>query len=249
MGEHDRQVGEVDGDVVDEHRVRVLQPDAGPATHAGPDARMTGVEEGGHPVAFEHLVQRVGRRIVRVEALGVRVELEALHPVLGDQPFGHPHRRLAPSRIHAGEGDGHIGVQRSLLGDLLVRRYRVMAVAHVGVDDEDDERHPALAVVGGHLGHRERGSVGTEVVGHRLQVLADVRGAVHRPMGVRVHVDGVDGVEVDRYGRVHRWRLPTARHSIVMRSSELSGPLMELPHPGPLRDGSRRSLNTELCRT
>ena len=210
MGEHDGQVGEVDGDVVDEHRVRVLQPDAGPAAHAGPDAGVTGVEQGGDPMTFEHLVQWVGRRIVRVEALRVRVELEALHAVLDDQPFGHPHGGLAAPGIDAGEGDGDIGVQRRLLRNLLVRRDRVAAVTHVGVDDEHDERHLPFAVVRGHLGHRERRAVRAEVVGHRLQVLAGVGGAIHRAVGVRVHVDGVDGVEVYRCGHVHRSEITEA---------------------------------------
>ena len=53
---------EVDGDIVDVHRVRVLEPDPAAAGHARADAAVAGVEQRRQPGLGDHLVERVGQR-------------------------------------------------------------------------------------------------------------------------------------------------------------------------------------------
>ena len=76
----DGQVGEVSGDVVEEHRVGVAQLDAASAGEAGADAGLPGVEQRGDAEFGESLVERVAA-VVGLECLKAGVELEATYAV------------------------------------------------------------------------------------------------------------------------------------------------------------------------
>ena len=51
MREHDLQLREVGGDVVEAHRVGVLEAEAASARDPGADAAVAGVEERGQPAS------------------------------------------------------------------------------------------------------------------------------------------------------------------------------------------------------
>ena len=140
MGQDDPQLREVDGDVVDEHRVRVLQPDAAAAGYAGPDPGLSGVEQRGHAELLDGVVQRVGHPVVRRETLDARVELETAYAVAGHQPARLAHPGPSLVRVDARERDEHVWVRRAALGDLLVADPR-MPGGVLGVDGEDHRRH------------------------------------------------------------------------------------------------------------
>ena len=106
-------VGEVDRDVVDVDRVRVLEPDPAAAGQARADARLPGVEERGQPGLLDHLVERVGHAVVGEEALHVGMELEAAHAVVGDQAPRLVDAAAALVRVDARERDEDIGVRPS----------------------------------------------------------------------------------------------------------------------------------------
>jgi len=102
-------------------------------------------------------------------------------------------------RVHAAERDEHVG--GCDLGDLLVRN-RSTACLRLGVDGEDHRGHVASPVIRGH------------VLDGRFQVLAEVaRGGgaplrgqpiLARPaeLGLGVHVDRNDVVDVDAHRSV-----------------------------------------------
>ena len=74
-----------------------------------------------------------------------------------------------------------------------------MAELGLGVDGEDDRRHPALAVVRGDAVEVGPRAVGAEVSARRLdEVVRQGVVPVVVDLDVHVHVDRLDGVEVDR---------------------------------------------------
>ena len=198
MREHDLELGEVDGDVVDVHRVRVLEPDPATPRESRPDPRVTTVEERGQTGLGHDLVQRVDGTVVRVEGLHVGVELEALDRIVPDQPPRLVDRPCALVRIDRRERDQDVGVRGRGLGDLLVR-HRAPSRDGLRIDGEDDRCQLALAVVGG------------DVVDGRQRVVAEVRRRRLPPLRpepvlarttdlrVNVDVDRLDGGEVDRH--------------------------------------------------
>ena len=125
VGEDDVQLREVGRDVVDRHRVGVLQPHAAAAGHARADPGRAGMEQRDQPGLGDHLVQRVEGAVVGPEGLRVGVELEparaALHPLArlahaelalvrvdatrtGSARPGWPPRPPAPRRCRAAGG-------------------------------------------------------------------------------------------------------------------------------------------------
>ena len=82
MGHHDRQLREVGGDVVEQHRVGVPQLDAVPARQPDADAGLAGVEQRGHTGLGDRVVDRVEAAVVGLEGLHAGVELEALDAVV-----------------------------------------------------------------------------------------------------------------------------------------------------------------------
>ena len=93
VGHDHLHVREVRGDLVEVHRVGVLEQDPTAARQPGADRGLAGVEHRRQLVLGDHLVERVRQPVVREEALQARVELEAADVVLVDQP-----PRLAPPR-------------------------------------------------------------------------------------------------------------------------------------------------------
>ena len=200
--EDDPQVREVHGDVVDQHRVRVLEPDAAAAGHAGADAGLSACGTGpGTPSSSIDLVQRVGHPVVRREALEAGMELEAAHAVLLDQPACLADGGPALPRVDARERDQHVRVRGAALGDLLVGDARV-AGRVLGVHGEDDRGHVAFPVVGGDLADR-RLPVGVRLKysAEALEQLGAQRAvAVAADLGVGVDVDGDQSSDVHRSG-------------------------------------------------
>jgi len=88
MREDDPQLGEVHGDVVDEHGIGVLQPDTAATRHPGTDARLSTMERAGNAGFLDQLVQRVSHPVIGHETLDAGVELESAYPVVLDQPTG-----------------------------------------------------------------------------------------------------------------------------------------------------------------
>ena len=171
----------------------------------------------GSPASCDHLVHGVHGPVVREERLDVRVELEAAHPVFADQAAGLV-GRVRPIRVDAREGDQDIGVRGGNLGDLLVPDGRA-AGDGLGVDREDHGHHSPFAVVHG------------DVLDGRRAALAEVRPGCLSPLGaqpvlarapdlgVRVHVDRDDPLEVDRHRRSTLPSLSTGTPSLFTASN------------------------------
>ena len=147
MGEDDPQVGEVGGDVVDAHRVRVLQPHAAAARHAGADPGCPGVEQGDQSGFGDDLVEGIEVPVVGPERLGVGVELESAHAGV-DQLARHSDPELALVGVDRPEREEHVGVGAGGLEDLGVAEV-LAAHPRLVVDVEDDREHVPLAVVVG----------------------------------------------------------------------------------------------------
>ena len=190
--EHDLERREVDRDVVDVDRIRVLEADAAAAGQARADARLPGVEERGQPRLLDHLVERVGHAVVREEALDVGVELEAAHPVVGDQAPRLVDAAPALVRVDARERDEHVGVRVGDRGDLLVGHARLPR-ERLRVDREDDGHHLPLAVVDAPARRRRPRRLAAEVAhGGLAQVVGEGVAAGLRHLDVRVEVDRDD---------------------------------------------------------
>jgi hypothetical protein len=172
--------GEVDGDVVDRHRVAVLEAHAAAAAHPRADPAVPGVEQHGQPRLGEHLVERIGEPVVRHELLERRVQLEPAHAAPREEPPGFVHRGLAARRVEAHEGERDVGVRGGEVEHGVVRHLGPSAQALV--DREHHAGHPARAVVRG-----ERVPVG---VGVGLEVLPGrLVGRAAAFGGVQVDVD------------------------------------------------------------
>ena len=127
------------------------------------------------------------------------MELEALDAEIGDEPAGFAGAHLALGRVDGGERDQDVVVRGRDLGHLLVLVAAVTGLA-LGIDREDNGGDVLLPVMGGGL--LDRGRVlprGAEVFGHgRLEVVvAVVRVAAARLLGVGMDVDGTDVGEID----------------------------------------------------
>jgi hypothetical protein len=199
VGHDDREVREVGGDVVEEHRVRVLQADPAAAPHPGADAGLTGVEDGRDAGLLDGRVERVEPHVVRVERLRRGVELEPLDPVLPHQPADRPEGDLVAPRVDAAERDEDVGVRGGELGDLFAGDRRAAGRA-LRVDGEDDAADVLLAVVGGD-GVDRRLLPAAEQRRRRLLELpaGGVAPGAATPLGdVHVDVDGAAGGELLR---------------------------------------------------
>jgi len=75
VSHNDLDVGKRDRDVLQQHRVGVLQPHVTAATHARADARMTGVKDRRQMELIDDFVDRPRHAILRLEPLHRRVEV------------------------------------------------------------------------------------------------------------------------------------------------------------------------------
>ena len=174
-----------------------------PPRHAGADAGLAGMEQRRQLRLRDHLVERIDVVVVREEALDDRMELEAAHAEILDQAPRLAHAHLAARRIDAGERDRDVLVLVRRLGDLLVRD-ALDAHAALVVHREHDERHLALAVVGGHLRDGRVLDLVAEIAAARFQrfLLRFVGQHARRGLGMRVDVDG------DQVLQVHVFLMP-----------------------------------------
>ena len=206
---------------------------------------MAGVEEGWQARLGDHLVERVGAAVVREEGLEVRVELEALDAVVGDQRSG-ARDRVRPGRVDARERDHDVRVRGRGLGDLLVRD-RGNAAPGLPVDGEDDGCDAARAVVRRDVVDRRQRLVASEVPPRRLAQVGGHRiVAVPRELRVDVHVDRGDGRQVDHGDTVPSFSWSAAPHASRSQSAPgapmretLTGSPLWLPTP----DGSATTGN------
>ena len=130
--------------------------------------------------------------------LQVRVELEAPDAVLVDQPPRLPRARHPARGIDAGERDQDVGVGRRRLGDLLVADAARARTTDSASTVNTTAAIVALAVVGGDVGGRRQTLAGVEVLRRSLPQLRRHRVVpVRGDLGVGVHVDGADPVDVD----------------------------------------------------
>ena len=125
--------------------------------------------------------------------------LNPFTPCSRHQPVDLVDRRPAEMRVDAAERDQRVGVVGCRLGDLVVG-HRRHAHRRRAVDGEHDRHHLALAVVLRHLARRRAVDVGPgEVaVGGLLELGRDATATGDlRHLGVGVHVDGDERVDVD----------------------------------------------------
>ena len=193
----DREVREVGGDVVEQHRRGVAQLDAAPAGEAGADPGLPGVEQRGHAQLLQRLVERVEAGSLGSKACRLGWNLNPRTPWSVDQPAGPGDGALARVRVDRAERDEHVRVLGGLVGDLLAGQRRVPG-ARGRVDGEHHGRDAPGAVV---LGDRRQGRgavlVGAEVLGGGVeQLLVEGEAAVAVLLDVHVHVDGVQGGEI-----------------------------------------------------
>src|SRR2546423_5777654 len=142
-----------------------------------------------------HLVERIGHAVVRKELLRRRMELEAAHAIVLDQPPRLRDAFGAAMRIDARERDRHVAVLVRELGDLLVGD--LVLAAFLRIDGEDDEAHLELAVHLRHLRHRLVLRLVAEIAPHRLLRLGALVVDVQRRLpGVRMDVDRDELVEL-----------------------------------------------------
>src|ERR1700733_7539398 len=99
MGHDNRHVWEIDGDVVEVHRVRIFEPHVVAGAHPRADACLPGVEQRRLAALLDRFVKRVGKAIVREEPLHRRMKLEALNAKLLDEPARVARTQLALVRI------------------------------------------------------------------------------------------------------------------------------------------------------
>ncbi len=88
---------------VEQHRVRQAQQQAASARQPRTDAGLAGVEERDDSGVLQRLVQREVGLVRRVEAWDGRVELEAAHAVVVEEP-AHPLDGVGTARIDRAEG-------------------------------------------------------------------------------------------------------------------------------------------------
>jgi hypothetical protein len=217
--QNDWHVREVDRDIIDVHRVRVLEANPTAARQARAHAGVPGVEHCWQARLGDDCVQRVGHPVVGEERLQVRVEL---HPTgsLADEPASLHHRALAAVRVDADERDQHVAISGGDLEHLVVADGHLAGVRLV-VDAEDDRRHPALAIVGGHILRVRPAELGVKVprggVEHRGR--DRVRGVAARELRMSVDVYRDNLVEGDVHDAVSTasnssaW--PTAAQALV----------------------------------
>lgn len=111
MGHDDRHIGEIDGHVVEIHRIGIFQPHSVAAPHARPDAGLAGVEERRNARLRNRLVERPAHPVIGIEALHGRMKLEAPDAEIGDEAPRLPCAHAAAGRIDRGEGDQDIGME------------------------------------------------------------------------------------------------------------------------------------------
>ncbi len=124
MRHDDRHVRKIHSDVIDEHRVAVLQPDAAAAGHTGADAAVPGVEQHGQFCFGEDFVERVRHPIVWRKRLQRRVQLEAANAAARDETLRLAHALGAARRVDAGKRDRDVGVLGGKRRHLVVRDHR-----------------------------------------------------------------------------------------------------------------------------
>ena len=177
-----------------------------PPAHAGADAGLPGVEQGGHAALGDRLVEHVGAAVVGIEALHGRVELEAADAEVLDQPPRLARAHLALGRVDAGERDQDVAVLRGELGHLLVVVAPEAGLA-LGVDRKDHRADLALAEIGGGL--RD----GRRMLERRLEI------GMHAGLEVVIAVVGVGAARLLGMGvDVDGGKLAELEHADVLRS-------------------------------
>lgn len=121
MGNNDGHVREVDGNVVEVHRTRVLEAKPPTAPHPRADTGMAAVENDRQLVLGDHLLRRIRQAVVRKEPLHGRVEFESADDAIRQQGTRFTHAHLAFMRIDARKGDHNVRILARGVGYLLVR--------------------------------------------------------------------------------------------------------------------------------
>ena len=137
----DRHLRKVHGDVVDRHRVAVLQADAAAAGHAGADAAVPGVEEHRQPAPRRRL-RRAGRPCDRSGkncCSGGCSFRPRTRPADDQAPRLARRRRRRACGSMLANGDRDVGVRRGEVGDHVVRELR--PARQPLVHREDHARH------------------------------------------------------------------------------------------------------------
>ena len=157
MGHDDGEVGEVGGDVVeagDGPGVLELEPHAAGLARARSGEPR--VDQQGHAQRLAFFVERVETRVVGIEGLVDRVELQPPQPQLGDRALELFDGGRAFPRVHGREPDELFRVGAHDLGHIVVG-VGGLAGGGLAVDGEDDAEDVPLAVPGGHVRRVLRG--------------------------------------------------------------------------------------------
>src|SRR6266404_2281211 len=155
MRHDDRHVGKIDRDIVDMHRIRILEPHVVAAAHARSDAGLSGVEERRLAGLLDRLVKRIGEAVVRVEPLHGGMKLESLHTELIDEAACFTRADFAFVRIDRSERNQDIAVLGSELSDFLVLVTAIAGLA-LSIDWKDDGSDILLPEMRGRLLHGRR---------------------------------------------------------------------------------------------
>src|SRR6185436_15081627 len=112
MSEHDRHRREIDGYIVDVHRIAVLQPDTSATRHTSTHSGVPRVKESGQLVLRDDFIEWIRGTIVGKKLLKLRMKLEAFDAVVLDQPARFAHSGRTTLRVDARERDHDVGVLR-----------------------------------------------------------------------------------------------------------------------------------------
>jgi hypothetical protein len=145
MGQNDRHLREIDGDIIDRHRIAVFQTDPAATGQAGADSAVACVKEDREPRFGEHFIQRIRRAIVREELLQRRMKLEAVDAAGGDQASCFANGLRSARRIDAREGDRDVRMFGRKFGDGVVRDLR--SSRQLLVHGEDDAPDAARSII------------------------------------------------------------------------------------------------------
>ena len=165
------ETGVTRGHHVHQHRTTVVVRDAGAPGDACPQSRLTDVHDDRQRVLLALLPESLELRVVRVEGLHLRMDLEAAQPEFRDCALELVDViRLV--RIDAGESDELLGIVVADLSNAIVRQRRETG-SRLGIPCEKDSEQIPVRILLRHLLDRPHAHLATEVLSGYLEHRSD----------------------------------------------------------------------------